>query len=154
MSSHSETPPRTVALGASLIANGRALCSEEDVWCPNASLVVGWDVWRHPEVHYQLSPVCYCHWWRPSSPPPTTPIPVSRPFQIVGVDIMELPRTDSGNRYVLVFQDFLTKWPFAFPMTDQMSSRIAELLVKEVVPLFGVFRSPCSRTVEPISCHT
>ena len=41
--------------------------------------------------------------------PPLHPIPVSRLFQIVGVDIMELPTTDSGNRYVLVFQDFLTK---------------------------------------------
>jgi transposase InsO family protein len=70
--------------------------------------------------------------------PPLHPIPVSRPFQIVGVDVMELPKTDRGNRYVLVFQDFLTKWPFAFPMPDQKSSRIAELLVSEVVPLFGV----------------
>ena len=70
--------------------------------------------------------------------PPLHPIPVSRPFQIVGVDVMELPKTDHGNRYVLVFQDFLTKWPFAFPMPDQKSSRIAELLVSEVVPLFGV----------------
>ena len=47
---------------------------------------------------------------------------------------MELPQTDHGNKYVLVFQDFLTKWPFAFPIPDQKSSRIAELLVSEVVP--------------------
>ena len=70
--------------------------------------------------------------------PPLHPIPVSRPFQIVGVDVMELPRTDRGNQYVLVFQDFLTKWPLAFPMPDQKSQRIAELLVNEVIPLFGV----------------
>ena len=61
--------------------------------------------------------------------PPLHPIPVSRPFQIVGVDVMKLPRTDRGNRYVLVFQDFLTKWPLVFPMPDQKSQRIAELLV-------------------------
>ena len=70
--------------------------------------------------------------------PPLHPIPVSRPFQIVGVDVMELPKTDRGNRYVLVFQDFLTKWPLVFPMPDQKSQRIAELLVNEVIPLFGV----------------
>jgi transposase InsO family protein len=70
--------------------------------------------------------------------PPLHPIPVSRPFQIVGVDVMELPVTESGNRYVLVFQDFLTKWPFAFPIPDQKAQRIARLLVTEVVPLFGV----------------
>ena len=69
---------------------------------------------------------------------PLHPIPVSRPFQIVGVDIMELPQTNKGNKYVLVFQDFLTKWPLAFPMPDQKTQRIAELLVNEVIPLFGV----------------
>ena len=36
--------------------------------------------------------------------PPLHPIPVSRPFQILGVDLMELPITSSGNRYVVVFQ--------------------------------------------------
>ena len=51
---------------------------------------------------------------------------------------MELPKTDKGNRYVLVLQDFLTKWPLAFPMPDKKSQRIAELLVNEVIPLFGV----------------
>ena len=45
------------------------------------------------------------------SRPPLHPIPVRRLFQTVGVDIMELPCTDQGNRYVLVFQDFLSKWP-------------------------------------------
>ena len=67
--------------------------------------------------------------------PPLHPIPVKRPFQIVGVDIMELPNTDRGNRYVL---DFLTKWPMAFPIPDQKSQWIVDLLVNEVVPLFTV----------------
>ena len=70
--------------------------------------------------------------------PPLHPIPVNRPFQIVGVDIMELPKTTLGNKYVLVFQDFLTKWPMAYPIPDQKSWRIADILVREVVPFFGV----------------
>ena len=41
--------------------------------------------------------------------PPLHPIPVQRPFQILEVDIMDLPMTTSGNRHVVVFQDFLTK---------------------------------------------
>ena len=69
---------------------------------------------------------------------PLHPIPVCRPFQIVGVDIMELPQTNRGNKYVLVFQDYLTKWPLVIPMPDQKTQRIAELLVTEVIPLFGV----------------
>ena len=51
---------------------------------------------------------------------------------------MELPVTTTGNRYVLVFQDHLTKWPMVFPMPDQKSEWIATLLVEEVVPFFGV----------------
>ena len=70
--------------------------------------------------------------------PPLHPIPVQRPFQIMGVDIMELPVTQRGNRYVIVFQDFLTKWPLVFPAPDQKAIRIARLLAEEIVPMFGV----------------
>ena len=70
--------------------------------------------------------------------PPLQPIPVSRPFQIFGVDIMDLPKTECGNKHVIVFQDFLTKWPIVVPIPDQKSLRIAQILVEEVIPIFGV----------------
>ena len=70
--------------------------------------------------------------------PPLHPIAVSRSFQILGVDIMELPLTNRGNRYAIVFQDFLTKWPFIFAAPDQKAVRLAQLLTKEIVPVFGV----------------
>jgi len=70
--------------------------------------------------------------------PSLHPIPVQRPFQILGVDIMELPTTERGNRYVIVFQDFLTKWPFVFPAPDQKAIRIVRLLTEEVLPMVGV----------------
>ena len=38
--------------------------------------------------------------------PPLHPILVTRPFQIWGIDIMELPKTAKGNKYVIVMQDF------------------------------------------------
>ena len=43
--------------------------------------------------------------------PSLHPIPMKRPFQIRGTDIMELPKTAKGNKYVIMMQDFLTKWP-------------------------------------------
>ena len=88
--------------------------------------------------------------------PPLHPIPVSRSFQVVGVDILELPKTDSGNQYLLVLQDILTKWPFAFPMPDQKTHRTVELLVTEVVPVFGVpetLLSDREQTSCPTSCE-
>ena len=66
------------------------------------------------------------------------PIPVQRVFQIIGLDIMDLPRTNQGNQHVIVFQDFLSKWPLVFPTPDQKAVRIVKLLVEEVVPIFGV----------------
>ena len=68
--------------------------------------------------------------------PPLHPIPVKRPFQIIGIDIMELPKT--ANRYVVVMQDFLTKWSLVFPVPDQKADRLARLIVDELLPLFGV----------------
>ena len=62
--------------------------------------------------------------------PSLYPIPVQRPFQIVGVDIMD---TATGNGYVLVFQDQLTKWPLVFPIPDQKSERIANLIVSTIL---------------------
>ena len=43
--------------------------------------------------------------------PLLSPIPVRKPFQIIGVDVMDLPVTELGNCHVVVFQEFLTKWP-------------------------------------------
>uniref|UniRef100_A0A1X7UNW9 Integrase catalytic domain-containing protein n=1 Tax=Amphimedon queenslandica TaxID=400682 RepID=A0A1X7UNW9_AMPQE len=56
----------------------------------------------------------------------------------VGVDIMELPLTVHGNKYVVVFVDYLTKWVEAFPTEDQTSETIANLLVNEIICRHGV----------------
>ena len=66
------------------------------------------------------------------------PIPVQRIFQIIGVNVMDLPKTEAGNRHVVVFQDFLSKWPLVFPVPDQKAIRLARLLAEEVIPVFGV----------------
>ena len=69
------------------------------------------------------------------------PIPTEHPFQIVGVDLMELLMTTRGNKYVVVFQDLFTKWPMAYPTPDQKAVRIARLLVEEIIPFFGVLEA-------------
>ena len=66
------------------------------------------------------------------------PIPVQRAFQILGVDVLELPKTESGNQYAIVFQDFLTKWPMVYATPDQKAICIACLLCEDIVPMFGV----------------
>ena len=69
---------------------------------------------------------------------PLHPIPVQWPFQNFGVDIMDLPRTQQGNKHVIVFQDFFTKRPIVYPVPDQKVLQIAQLFAGEIVPFFGV----------------
>ena len=70
--------------------------------------------------------------------PPLYPILLSRPFQIMGVDIMDLSQTDRGNKHVVVFQDLLTKFPLFFPVPNPKATHLVRLLMEEVAPLFGV----------------
>jgi hypothetical protein len=70
--------------------------------------------------------------------PPLSPIPVSGPFDRVGVDVIQFPCTRRGNKYAVVFMDYLTKWPEVFPVADQSAATIAKLLVEVVVSRHGV----------------
>lgn len=70
--------------------------------------------------------------------PPLTPIPVGGPFHRLGVDVLQLPLTANGNRYVVCFVDYFTKWVEAFPVADQRADTIAKLFVEHVVCRHGV----------------
>ena len=64
--------------------------------------------------------------------PPLHPIAVQRPFQILGLDVMDLSVTERGNCHVVVIQDLFMKWPFVFAVPDQKSPRIARFLAELV----------------------
>lgn len=64
--------------------------------------------------------------------PPLVSIPVGGPFHRMGVDVLQLPITEAGYRYVVVFADYLTKWVEAFAVPDQSAETIAHLLVEEI----------------------
>ena len=69
---------------------------------------------------------------------PLTPIPVAGPFDRVGVDIIQFPKSHRGNQYAVVFVDYLTKWPEVFPVSDQSSATVARLFIEEIVSRHGV----------------
>jgi len=48
-----------------------------------------------------------------------------------------MPRTLRGNRYVVVFVEYLTKWVEAYAVEDQTSETIARLLIDNVVCRHG-----------------
>ena len=69
---------------------------------------------------------------------PLMPIPVAGPFDCVGVDIIQFPCSYDGNKYAVIFVDYLTKWPEAFAIPDQTAETIARIFVEEIISRHGV----------------
>ncbi|MCQ7131118.1 DDE-type integrase/transposase/recombinase [Salmonella enterica] len=64
---------------------------------------------------------------------------VGAPFERMAVDILgPLPTTERGNRYLLVAQDYFTKWPEVIPVPNQEAVTVAGALVEHVFSRFGV----------------
>lgn len=59
----------------------------------------------------------------------------------VALDIMgPLPLSGEGNRYLLVIEDYFTKWTEAVTLPDQEAITVASALIKSVITKFGVPR--------------
>lgn len=52
--------------------------------------------------------------------------------------VEKFPKMSRGNNNVVVFQNFLSKFSLVFQVPDQKMDWLAQLLVEQVVPLFGV----------------
>ena len=73
---------------------------------------------------------------------PLLPIPVSGAFERIAVDILgPLPATWSGNRYIVCFIEYLTKWPEIFAVKNIDAVTIARLLTDEIIPRHGAPRT-------------
>ena len=62
------------------------------------------------------------------------------PFLHWSADILELPESDSGKRYVLVVTDLFSKWIETFPLVRQTAEEVAVCLV-QVMCRFGIMKS-------------
>ena len=61
--------------------------------------------------------------------PPIVSIPVGGPFDCIGMDFVELDVTQDGHRYALVFQDYLTKWPKVYALSNRKAETVAKCLL-------------------------
>ena len=69
---------------------------------------------------------------------PLRPIEVTGVFDRIAMDVMgPLPMTHKGNKYILVIQEYLTKYPWAFAMPDQKSDRVAKIWVEKIMLQYG-----------------
>jgi hypothetical protein len=56
------------------------------------------------------------------------------PWDMAGVDILgPLKETGNGNKYIIVFTDYLTRWPEAFAIKNREAKTVAKVFVNEIV---------------------
>ena len=56
-------------------------------------------------------------------------IEVTSPWLRIGVDLIDpLPRTASGNSYIVTCCDYFTKWPEAMALPDKSAAGVAKFL--------------------------
>jgi transposase InsO family protein len=69
---------------------------------------------------------------------PLVSIPVGGPFDRVATDIMgPLPLTEAGNKYIIVFTDYLTKFCMTSPLRDVTAESTARVFLSEVILRHG-----------------
>ncbi|KFD59120.1 hypothetical protein M514_14396, partial [Trichuris suis] len=59
-------------------------------------------------------------------------MPIGDVWESVAVDVLEVPVNKYGNRYILVVQDYFSKWIEAVPIPDQKATTI----VKQLISIF------------------
>ncbi|XP_076247766.1 uncharacterized protein LOC143187432 [Calliopsis andreniformis] len=64
---------------------------------------------------------------------------VGAPFERIAMDVVgPLPKSSSGNRFLLVVADYFSKWPEVIPMVNQRAETAAKALLVHVVSRHGV----------------
>ena len=49
---------------------------------------------------------------------------------MIAIDVLKVPLSTNNNQYLLVLQEYFTKWVDAIPMPDQIAKRIITALIK------------------------
>ena len=82
---------------------------------------------------------------------------VGYPMERVAVDVLgPLPKTESGNEYIFIAQDYFTMWVEAFALPNQQATTVAEVLVNQFFCRFGVpmeLHSGQGRNFESAACQ-
>lgn len=65
-------------------------------------------------------------------------VQASRPFERVASYILELPVTSKGNRYVLIVEDYFTKFVNLYGLPNQTAQSVAQCLFEDYVLIHGI----------------
>ena len=92
------------------------------------------------DVHRHCESCTTCQQARSARPvkAPLQSVPIGQPWEMIAIDILEIPMSTQYNKYLLVVQDYFTKWATAIPIPDQT----AAVITREMVKLFSIFGVP------------
>ena len=51
-------------------------------------------------------------------------MPIGKPWQMMAIDILTVPVSTNGNKYLLVIQDYFTEWVDAILLPNQSAFTI------------------------------
>ena len=68
---------------------------------------------------------------------PLTNLPIGRSWQMAAIDILQVPLSTHNNKYLLVIQDYFTKWADAIPLQNQRAATTSAEMV-EVFCTYGI----------------
>ncbi|EER11975.1 retrovirus polyprotein, putative [Perkinsus marinus ATCC 50983] len=72
------------------------------------------------------------------APAPLTPMPIGRPWETIGVDLLSVPENADGISTLLVVQDYFTKWAHVVPLRQHTWKDVGQALYQ----LFLFFGPP------------
>ena len=62
------------------------------------------------------------------------PIPVRKSFEKIGIDFVRpLPLTNSGNKYIIIATNYLTKWPEASATSATDANTVVEFIYENII---------------------
>ena len=84
------------------------------------------------DIDHYCKECIICQAFKSSAPQkaPLINIPIGKPWEIVTVDILQVPLSSRNNQYLLVIQDYFTKWTEAIPLPNQTANRITSELIR------------------------
>ena len=75
---------------------------------------------------------------RPLRQGKTKPMGVQRPLQRISIDFLgPFPETKEGHTHLLTVMDNFTRYPWAFPMRERDSGKIAAMLIEKIALKYG-----------------
>ena len=94
----------------------------------------------HPAIDKVVRDICkscpHCQIFKISNQnvyPPVRKIVTSYPFELISVDLMLLPKTNTGNMAILVAVDHNSKWLSVVPIKDKQSTTVTKAFKEHVL---------------------